>query len=168
MRQEERDWHTMTPGGEGEAPGGREIRRLHFGNHMADSAGNDGFFNRPERLAGLPGHHREALQFAAGHAAQRCLRNDARLPRRMCLADPQKYAAPGRLGGRQDKAGRRGPVSISCLCHLVQPAHAKPVRKGNFRFRSGPDRPDQAFGFEGCEIHMFLFCSFGLVSIPAR
>lgn len=166
MRQKECHWHAVTAGGECEAPGGGEIRRFHFGNHMAYSARNDGFFNRPERFAGLPRHHREALQFAAGHAAQRRLRNETRLPRRMCLADPQKYAAPGRLCGRQHKAGRRSPVSISCLCHLVQPAHAEPIREGNSR--CGPGRPDQAFGFEGCKIHMFLFCSFCLLSIPGR
>ena len=165
VRQKKCHRYAITPGGQRKAPGCGEICRFHFGNHMADSAGRDGLFNGPESLAAMAGHDRKALQPARCCCPQGRFRHEAQILRDVRLTDPQQYTARGRPGGRQCKAGGRSPVSISSLRNLMQPAHAEPIGKGNSCCRNAPDRPDQAFGFEGRKVHMFLFCSFPLLSI---
>jgi len=84
----------------------------------------------------------------------------ARIQTYIGLADPQAGPLAGRADHCEDEAGCRRPMAIGFPGHFMHAADTQPIREGGGLRRRSRNGPDEAPGFEGCNIHLFLFCSF--------
>ena len=154
----------MPAGGEREAARGGKVSVGYFGDDKGDSAGGNGFLNGPEHVGQLARMHhqpgcvmgRESPQGTVGHAAM--------LQAKAGLRDPEKSPCPVGVApfgaGREGKTGQRRHVPETGLCQFMHTGLGKAKRKGGAHGRTRRLGTHDAFRLEGCEVHMFLFCSF--------